>query len=102
MSLWVKKHKFSVLNFFQVQDGVPNPLTFISIQETSIFFHKGMRPPLSPERHQSPPGHAILPGVSPAIVVSDSTGRFGSDLLAALFEKNPRKHFPEKLMISLN
>lgn len=40
--------------------------------------------------------------MSPNLVVSDNIGGFCSDMLTALTEKNPHRHFPEILMISLN
>ena len=48
MPVMVDKCKFSTLNFFQVQGGVPNSLRLISIWEVSIFFHEGICLPLSP------------------------------------------------------
>lgn len=57
---------------------------------------------LGPEHLQSPLGHTVLQDMSPNIAVSDSIGGFCSDLLTAVTEKNPHRHFPEGLMISLN
>lgn len=47
-----------------------------------------------PEQHRSLPGHAAAQGMSPGRAVSDSRRGFCSDLLTALTEKNPHRHFP--------
>lgn len=57
---------------------------------------------LGPEHLKGPLGHTVLEDMSLNIAVSGSIGRFCSDLLTALTEKNPHRHFPERLMISSN
>lgn len=48
MPLMVEECKFSTLNFFQVQDGIPSSLRFFSIWEVSVFFHEGICLPPHP------------------------------------------------------
>lgn len=88
---WWLRNKFYMLNFLQVQDGVPNSFRLISIWEIFIFFPEGMCLSQFPLAQSTTEALFVMQycRVWAQTVLSDSIGGFCSDLLTVLTEEKP-------------